>query len=72
MFDVGKFFHRVRVGWSSEAEVKYTQLSNAADAAADAAKAVEKIDKMASKAKKDSLTSKICTSFSNDLDDLLG
>ena len=68
MFDVGKFFHRVRVGWSSEAEVKYTQLSNAADAA----KAVEKIDKMASKAKKDSLTSKICTSFSNDLDDLLG
>lgn len=72
MWNVAKFFHQVRVGMSSEAEVKYTQLSNAAEAAADAAKSAEKIDKMASKAKASSLTSKICKAFNNDIEDLIG
>lgn len=72
MFNISKFFHQVRVGMSSEAEVKYTQLSNAAEAAADAAKSAEKIDKMASKAKASSLTSKICKAFNNDIEDLIG
>lgn len=72
MFSVAKFFHEVRVGWSSEAEVKYTQLSSAASAAADAAKSAEKLDKMKSKAKANTLTSKICTAFQNDVEDLLG
>lgn len=72
MVNIAKFFYQIRVGTSSEAEVKYTQLSNAAEAAADAAKAAEKIDKMASKAKATSLTSKICKAFNNDIEDLLG
>lgn len=72
MFNVAKFFHQVRVGFSSEAEVKYTQLSSAAEAAADAAKSAERLDKMKSKAKANTLTSKICTAFQNDVEDLLG
>ena len=72
MINIAKIFYSIRVGTSSEAEVKYTQVSNSAEAAADAAKACEKLDKLKVKAKKDSLTAKICTSFSNDLDDLLG
>lgn len=71
MINIAKIFHQCRVGLSSEAEVKYTQVSNAAEAAADAAKAAEKIDKMASKAKATSLTAKICKSFNNDIEDLL-
>ena len=72
MFNVMKFFHQVRAGLSSESELKYTQVSNTAEAAVDAAKSCERLDKLKVKAKKDSLTSKLCTSFSNDLDDLLG
>ena len=72
MINIAKIFYSIRVGTSSEQEVKYTQLSNAAEAAADAAKEAEKIDKMASKAKASSLTAKICKAFNNDIEDLLG
>ena len=72
MINIAKIFYSIRVGTSSEQEVKYTQLSNAAEAAADAAKAAEKIDKMASKAKASSLTAKICKAFNNDIEGLLG
>jgi len=72
VFDIGRFFYKARIGLSSEAEVKYNQLNNAAEAASEAAKSCEKLDKVKNKAKKDSLASKVCTAFSNDLDDMLG
>lgn len=69
--DLDKLFYKARVGLSSETEVKYKQLSAAAENASEAAKSCERLDKLKAKAKKDSLTAKICTSFSNDLEDLL-
>lgn len=72
MINFAKIIHQVRVGLSSEPELKYTQLSAAAEAAADAAKTAERLDKLKSKAKASSLTAKICTSFQNDVEDLLG
>ena len=38
MFDPGKWITRIRIGMSSEAEVKYTQAQNTAEAAHQAAK----------------------------------
>ena len=72
MFDIGKFLYKARIGLSSEAEVKYNQLTNTAEAAAEAVKTLEKLDKAKSRAKKDSLACKVCESFSNDLSDMLG
>ena len=71
MFDPGKLFYRIRVGLTSEQEVKYTQAQNTAEAAHQAAKTAEKMDKLKSKAKPNSLTSKICQCFENDLTDML-
>lgn len=71
MFDPGKWILRIRVGMSSEAEVKYNQASNAADAAHQAAKTAEKMDKLKAKAKPNTLTAKICQAFENDISDML-
>jgi len=72
MFDPSKWIYRIRVGMSSEAEVKYTQAANAADAAHQAAKVAEKMDKLKAKSKPNTLASKICQCFDNDLTDMLG
>ena len=71
MFDPGKWFYRIRVGLSSEQEVKYTQAQNTAEAAHAAAKTAEKMDKLKAKSKPNTLTAKICTCFENDLNDML-
>jgi hypothetical protein len=72
MFDPSKWIYRIRVGMSSEAEVKYNQAANAADAAHQAAKVAEKMDKLKAKSKPNTLASKICQCFDNDLTDMLG
>lgn len=72
MVNVMKIFHQIRAGLSSESELKYNQLANTAEAAVDCVKATERLDKIKIKAKKDSLTSKICTKFQEDVEDLLG
>lgn len=71
MFDPGKWIMRIRVGMSSEQEVKYTQAQNTAEAAHQAAKTAEKMDKLKAKSKPNTLTAKICTCFENDLNDML-
>lgn len=71
MFDPGKWFYRIRVGLSSEQEVKYTQAANTADAAHQAAKTAEKMDKLKAKSKPNTLVAKICQSFDSDLTDML-
>lgn len=71
IFDLDKLFYKARVGLSSETEVKYKQLASAAENATEAARSCERLDKLRVKAKKDSLTSKICTAFNADIEDML-
>lgn len=71
MFDPSKWFYKIRVGMTSEQEVKYTQAQNAADAAHQAARTAEKMDKLKAKSKPNTLVAKICTCFENDLNDML-
>ena len=52
--------------------MKYTQLASTAEAAVDTVKSVERLDKIKAKAKASSLTSKICKTFEQDMEDLLG
>ena len=71
MIDFGKWLYRIRVGMSSEQEVKYTQTQNTAEAAHQTAKVVEKMDKLKAKCKPNTLVAKVCTCFENDLNDML-
>jgi hypothetical protein len=72
MINFTKIMHQIRAGFSSESELKYTQLASTAEAAVDTVKSVERLDKIKSKAKASSLTSKICKTFEQDMEDLLG
>lgn len=72
MINFTKIMHQIRAGLSSESELKYTQLASTAEAAVDTVKSVERLDKIKSKAKASSLTSKICKTFEQDMEDLLG
>lgn len=72
MINFTKIIHQFRAGLSSESELKYTQLASTAEAAVDTVKSVERLDKIKAKAKASSLTSKICKTFEQDMEDLLG